>query len=183
MKKQILVVEDDENDVFFLQKAIQRAGIEIPVHVASDGRKALDYLDGAGAFADREEFPLPTLVLLDLKLPQVMGLEVLRRIRKRPDLRFPVIILSASGNEADIEAAYRLGANAYLVKPGVAAKLLDMVRAIKDFWLTHNTSNDPHPTTHIPTTPKIFEAVVQSYFGLNVTVEPSRAYLKSNCKA
>ena len=148
MKKQILVVEDDENDVFFLQKAIKRAGIEIPVHVASDGRKALDYLDGAGAFADREEFPLPTLVLLDLKLPQVMGLDVLRWIRQRPELLFPVIILSASSNEADIEAAYRLGANAYLVKPGVAAKLLDMVRAIKDFWLTHNTS----------TTQKIIEA-------------------------
>ena len=152
MKKQILVVEDDENDVFFLQNAIKLAGIEIPVHVARDGRKALDYLDGMGAFADREQFPLPTLVLLDLKLPQVMGLEVLRWIRQRPELHFPVIILSASSNEADIEAAYRLGANAYLIKPGVAAKLFEMVRAIKDFWLTHNTS----------TTQKIIESGVQS---------------------
>jgi CheY-like chemotaxis protein len=139
MKKQILVVDDDDNDVFFLQNAIKTLGLEISVHVARDGRQALDYLEGQGRFADREEFPLPILVLLDLKLPHVMGLEVLRQIRQTPELLFPVIILSASQNEADIEAAYRLGANAYLVKPGAAAKLLEMVRAIKDFWLTNST--------------------------------------------
>jgi DNA-binding response OmpR family regulator len=139
MKNRILVVEDDENDVFFLQNAIRSAQIQISVHVARDGRQALDYLECAGAFADREEFPLPILMLLDLKLPQVMGLDVLKWIRQRPDLRFPVIILSASSNEEDIDAAYRLGANGYLVKPSTVTKLLEMVRAIKDFWLTHNT--------------------------------------------
>jgi DNA-binding response OmpR family regulator len=139
-KNKILVVEDDENDVFFLQNAIKAAGIQIPVHVARDGRQALDYLGGVAACADREQFPLPSLILLDLKLPQLMGLDVLRWIRARPELSMPVIILSASKNEADIEAAYRLGANAYLVKPNAVGRLLEMVRAIKDFWLTHNTS-------------------------------------------
>jgi DNA-binding response OmpR family regulator len=136
----ILVVEDDENDVFFLQNAFNNAGILTSVHVARDGRQAINYLDGAGAFADREEFPLPLLIFLDLKLPQVMGLDVLRWIRAKPELSMPVIILSASRNEADIEAAYRLGANAYLVKPNAVRKLLEMVRAVKDFWLTHNIS-------------------------------------------
>ena len=139
-KNRILVVEDDENDVFFLQNALKGAGIEISIHVARDGRQALDYLGGAGGFADRERFPLPVLILLDLKLPQVMGLDVLRWIRARTELSMPVIILSASKNDADIEAAYRLGANAYLVKPNAVSKLLEMARAIKDFWLTHNTA-------------------------------------------
>jgi CheY-like chemotaxis protein len=139
MKRQIMVVDDDENDVFFLQKAIRDAGIEISVHVAGDGRQAIDYLDGAGAFADREKFPLPILILLDLKLAYVMGLDVLKWIRERPGLPVPVIILTASRNEADIEAAYRLGANAYLVKPNAVKTLVEMMRTIKDFWLTHNT--------------------------------------------
>jgi CheY-like chemotaxis protein len=146
-KNKILVVEDDENDVFFLQNALKGAGIKSSVHVARDGRHALDYLAGAGGFADREQFPLPVLILLDLKLPQVMGLDVLRWIRARPELRMPVIILSASKNEADIEAAYRLGANAYLVKPNAVSNLLAMARAIKDFWLTHNTSPEQKRTT------------------------------------
>jgi DNA-binding response OmpR family regulator len=146
----ILVVEDDENDVFFLQNAFKSAGILISLYVARDGRQAINYLDAAGEFADREKFPLPALILLDLKLPQVMGLDVLRWIRARPELRMPVIILSASKNEADIEAAYRLGANAYLVKPNAVGKLLEMVRAIKDFWLTHNTSpeQNAHPSAY-----------------------------------
>lgn len=137
--KTILQVEDDPNDVFFLQKALKKAGMTNPVQVASDGQQAIDYLKGAGKFADRLQFPLPCLVLLDLKLPHVMGLDVLKWIRQQPGPTMIVVMLTASGEDADIATAYRLGANAFLVKPSEASKLEDMVKAIRDFWLTHNT--------------------------------------------
>src|SRR6476620_7167979 len=137
--KTILQVEDDSNDVFFFQRAMKKAGVANPIQVASDGREAIDYLKGAGKFADREQFPLPSLVLLDLKLPYVMGLDVLKWIRQESGLELVVLLLTASAEEADIAAAYRLGVNGFLVKPSEAHKLADMARAIKDFWLTHNT--------------------------------------------
>jgi CheY-like chemotaxis protein len=137
--KPILQVEDDDNDVFLLQHALKKVGVANPIQVASDGQQALDYLKGAGKFVDREKFPLPCLVLLDLKLPYVMGLDVLTWIRRQPGPPLVVIMLTASGEEADIAAAYRLGANAFLTKPSEASKFEDMVKALKEFWLTHNT--------------------------------------------
>ena len=136
--KTILQVEDDPNDVFFLQHAMKKAGLANPIQVASDGQEAIDYLQGAGKFADRKQFPFPCLVLLDLKLPFVMGLDVLKWIRQQPGMTLVVLLLTASGEEADIKAAYRLGANGFLVKPSEANKLQDMVKAIRDFWLAHN---------------------------------------------
>lgn len=136
--KTILQVEDDPNDVFFLHKAMKKMGVTNPIQIASDGQEAIDYLQGAGKFADREKFPFPCLVLLDLKLPYVMGLDVLKWIRKQPGAALPVIMLSASAQDADIASSYRLGANAFLSKPSEARQLEDMVKAIKDFWLTHN---------------------------------------------
>ena len=135
----ILQVEDDPNDVFLFRHAMKRAGLENPIQVASNGQEAIDYLQGAGKFADREKFPLPCLVLLDLKLPYVMGLDVLKWIRQQPGPALIVIMLTASGEDADIAAAYRLGANAFLTKPSESRKLEDMVKAIRDFWLTFNT--------------------------------------------
>jgi two-component system response regulator len=148
--KPILQVEDDPNDVFFLQRAMTKACVENDVHVASDGQQAIDYLQGAGKFADRQKFPLPCLVLLDLKLPLVMGLDVLRWIRQESGLALPVVMLTASAQTADIATAYALGANAFLVKPSQAGKLEEMVKAIKDFWLTHNTLP---PESHRERTP------------------------------
>lgn len=139
MMKPILQVEDDSNDVFLLQHAMTKAGVENPIQVATDGRQAIDYLSGAGKFADREEFPLPCLVLMDLKLPHVMGLNVLKWIRQQPGRPLVVIMLTASGEDADIAAAYRLGANAFLTKPSKSSVLVEMAKALKDFWLTHNT--------------------------------------------
>jgi CheY-like chemotaxis protein len=136
--KTILQVEDDPNDVFLLQYAMKKAGVANPIQVAGDGQQAIDYLQGAGKFADREQFPLPCLVLLDLKLPYVMGLDVLGWIRQQPGKALAVVMLTASAEDADIAAAYRLGANAFLTKPSEANKFQDMVKAIKDFWLTHN---------------------------------------------
>src|SRR6185503_13984651 len=117
------------------QRAMKKAGVRNPIQVATDGQQAIDYLKGAGKFADREQFPLPCLVLLDLKLPYVMGLEVLAWIRRQPGAGLIVIVLTASGQDAEIASAYRLGANAFLTKPSEASKLVDMVKAIKDFWL------------------------------------------------
>jgi CheY-like chemotaxis protein len=138
MTKTILQVEDDPNDVFLFQHAMRKAGVTTPIQVASDGQQAIDYLAGTGRFADRQTFPLPSLVLLDLKLPYVMGLDVLKWIRQQPGPARIVVLLSASGQEADIASAYRLGANGYLIKPSEASKLEEIARAIKSFWLTQN---------------------------------------------
>lgn len=137
--KTILQVEDDPNDVFLLQHATKMAGVTNPIQVATDGQQAIDYLKGVGKFANREKFPMPCLVLLDLKLPHVMGLNVLQWIRQQTGDALVVVVLTASREDADIAAAYRLGANGFLVKPTQASKLVEMVKAIKDFWLTHNT--------------------------------------------
>ena len=137
--KTILQVEDDPNDVFFLQKAMKKMGVANPIQVATNGQQAIDYLQGAGKFADRGKFPFPSLVLLDVKLPYVMGLDVLKWIREERRTALPVVMLSASAQEEDIAAAYRLGANAFLCKPSEASKFEEMVKSIKDFWLTHNT--------------------------------------------
>ena len=136
--KTILQVEDDPNDVFLFQHAITKAGVANPVQVATDGQQAINYLQGTGKFADREKYPFPCLVLLDLKLPYVMGLDVLKWIRQQPCAALTVLMLTASGEEADVVASYRLGANGFLTKPSQASKLQDMVKAIADFWLTHN---------------------------------------------
>ena len=102
MARTVLLVEDEPNDVFFIQQAMKKAGVVNPIRVASDGQQAIDYFEGAGKFANREEFPLPCLVLLDLKLPYVMGLDVLKWIRQQPGLPVVVVILSSSKEEEDI---------------------------------------------------------------------------------
>jgi len=139
MTRAILLVDDEENDVFFFQRAMNKAGMTNTLQIVHDGQSAIDYLNGAAQFTNRLQFPLPGLVLLDLKLPLVMGLDVLKWIRQRPELGVIVIILSSSREQQDVGAAYRLGANAYLVKPTDTSKLGEMARAIHDFWLTQNT--------------------------------------------
>lgn len=139
MTQTILLVEDDPNDVFFFQTAWNKSGIANPLRVARHGQEALDYLEGAAHFADREKHPLPCLIILDLKLPRVMGLDVLAQIRGHSELRkLIVVILSSSNREEDISRAYELGANAFLVKPPEMDELADIVEAITHFWLTHN---------------------------------------------
>ena len=158
--KPILQVEDDPNDVFLLQHAMTKAGVANPIRVASDGRQAIEYLQGTGPFADRGKFPLPCLVLLDLKLPYVMGLDVLKWIRQQPGAPLVVVMLTASGEDGDVATAYLLGANAFLTKPSEAGKLVDIAKAIKDFWLTHNTlpeeSFAPATSGRMPASPALF---------------------------
>ncbi|HZQ45776.1 MAG TPA: response regulator, partial [Verrucomicrobiae bacterium] len=139
MNKTVLLVEDFENDIILMRRFWKKEGVKNQLHVVTDGRQALDYLAGKGPFSDREQFPLPCLVLLDLKLPHVMGLDVLAWIRTQsPFETLPVLILSTSSLGSDIDQAYRLGANAYLVKPADVAKLAELVRLIRDFWLGAN---------------------------------------------
>jgi CheY-like chemotaxis protein len=131
----ILVVEDTEDDVFFLKRALRDAGFTHPLRVVIDGQQALDYLEGRGDYADRAQFPLPGLILLDLKLPYVMGLEVLRWIRQRPEFNpIPVAVLTSSQHDSDLAATHRLGGNAYLIKPPTREKLLGLVRTLGGDW-------------------------------------------------
>lgn len=135
----ILLVEDDKNDVFFLRYTFEMAGISNPIQVVVDGQQAMDYLAGTGSYADRLRYPFPCLVLLDLKLPVKMGLDVLRWIRQRSELdTLLVVVLTSSSDLQDVNEAYRLGASSYLVKPLSVDKRLDLAKAIKLYWLEFN---------------------------------------------
>ena len=155
--KPILQVEDDPNDVFFLKRAMDKAGVANPINVATDGKQAIDYLDGVGKYCgSRIVSTALALVLLDLKLPYVMGLEVLTWIRSHALESLVVVMLTASADTADVATAYRLGANAFLTKPSEASKLESLVKAIKDFWLVYNvlpqeSSVKNKEAPHLPT--------------------------------
>ena len=139
MSKTILLVDDDKDDIFFMKRAFEEAALLNPVKILQDGQEAIDYLSGAGKFADRIQYPLPFLVLLDLKMPRVMGLEVLKWLREQPRFKtLIVIVLTSSKMHADIQTAYRLGANSYLVKPASSDKLTAMIAGIKRYWLDLN---------------------------------------------
>jgi CheY-like chemotaxis protein len=135
----ILLVEDNEDDVFLMKRALKNAGIVNPLFVAEDGQEAVDYLAGQGKYANREEFPIPAIVFLDLKLPLKRGLDVLAWVRGQPQLESMVVVVLTSSNEpSDLKEAYRLGANSYVVKPPTAQQLLDMAKAFKWYWLEFN---------------------------------------------
>lgn len=127
--KTVLVIEDTEDDVFFLKRALKAANVAHPVQVVEDGQLAIDYLSGTGAYADREKYPLPFLILLDLKLPYVMGLDVLKWIRARRELDPVVVaILTSSQQDHDLTETSRLGGNFYFVKPPSVQKLSELVQ-------------------------------------------------------
>jgi CheY-like chemotaxis protein len=139
MIRTILLVEDNEDDVFLMRQSIKKAKITNPLQTVEDGREVLNYLQGFGKFNDRAEFPLPFLILLDLKLPLLSGLEVLRWIRERPEFEtMLVVVLTASQEERDVDSAYRMGANSYLVKPPSVEKLDEMTKSLGDYWLGKN---------------------------------------------
>ena len=137
--RHILLVEDNPDDLFFMQRALKAADVRQPHSVATTGLEAVDYLKGAGKFADRVAFPPPALVLLDLKLPGLDGHEVLCWIRAQPEWRgLVVVILTTSRERSDVQKAYANGANAYLVKPSAAPELIAQVKALKAFWFEQN---------------------------------------------
>ncbi len=127
----ILLAEDDPNDVFFMRRALQKANIELPLQVVSDGQQALDYLNGEGPFSDREQHPLPALMLLDLKMPFLDGFEVLTWINSHAALkRIPVVVLTSSAEERDRRKAAELGAKAYFVKPPKPETLKEIMQFV-----------------------------------------------------
>ena len=131
----ILIVEDSENDILLLTLALKRAGVLNPLHIARDGKEAIEYLQGVGMYADRVRFPFPSVILSDVKMPRMGGLEVLQWLRNHPDCSvIPVIILSASRQESDIKRAYQLGVNSYLVKPSTLDELQSMMKLTFDYW-------------------------------------------------
>ena len=136
----VLLVEDDSADSQLIRRAFEKANFETTLMRVKDGDEAVAYLDGTGAFENREKYPLPCLVLLDIKLPRRSGFEVLTWIRRdpRPLRRMPVVMLTSSQHSVDINRAYELGANAYTVKPETNAKLVELLTSLRGFWIDKN---------------------------------------------
>lgn len=156
----ILHVEDDDNDFFFVENAAKTVGLKNTIHRARDGQEAIDYLSGVGPFADRQAFPFPCLVLLDMKMPRVMGMEVVRWIRDNPALRnLIVVVLSSSPVSGDVDTAYDLGVNSFLVKPSGIEKYEHIVRLLRDYWLDVNelpsVCHNPHAQLNIRRFPNL----------------------------
>lgn len=134
------MVEDSEDDVFILRRAFKESNLANPLHVVEDGQQAIEYLSGVGEFANRDEFPMPFLVLLDLKLPLKDGLEILEWMQKQrfaEDLH--VVVLTSSAEERDVTKAYHLGARSYLTKPPSARMLREMMTTLNDSYLTRES--------------------------------------------
>jgi CheY-like chemotaxis protein len=140
---EILLVEDNPNDVKLTLHALKKNNLSNRIQVARDGEEALDFLFCDGQHADRADCPNPRVVLLDLKLPKIDGLEVLRRIKADPRTRtIPVVVLTSSREESDLVESYDLGVNSYIVKPVDFVQFTDAMRTIGMYWLLMN---------HIPT--------------------------------
>ena len=135
----ILLVEDDPNDVILIKLAFKKANSMVPIQVVKDGEQAVCYLAGNKPYTDRNRHPLPGLILLDLKLPRKSGLEVLEWLRHQPGLkRLPVVALTSSQLTSDINKAYELCINSYLVKPLSFDDLVEMIKTLKLYWFTFN---------------------------------------------
>jgi CheY-like chemotaxis protein len=135
----ILHVEDDPNDVLLVERALRKTATSSNIQSVSDGDKALAYLAGTDGYGNREKFPLPHLVLLDLKMPRKSGFEVLDWIRSQPALkRLLVVIFTSSKHDQDVNNAYELGANSYLVKPVGFDALVETMKQIQHYWGTLN---------------------------------------------
>ena len=135
----ILYVDDDGNDVVLMKHAIRAAGACFELQVVNNPEEAGAYLDGDEPYGDRKCFPFPALVLLDLKMPRMHGFEVLTWIRKHPNLkRMVVIVLTASNHDREVNRAYELGANSYLVKPVQLEALVELVKGISNYWMVLN---------------------------------------------
>jgi len=140
----ILLVEDNPDDEELTRKALKEANIANEIVVVGTGIEALDYLFGTGAYADRDLSRLPQLILLDLKLPKLSGLQVLERLRADPRTNLiPVVILTTSSEEEDVIASYQLGANSYVRKPVDFDQFTDAIRHVGLYWLL---INQPPPT-------------------------------------
>ncbi len=131
----ILLAEDTPDDVFLLRRAFKRANLLNPLFVVQDGEEAINYLQGQGPFNDRERYPLPVLILLDVKMPRRTGFEVLQWVRQSMQSSIPVVMLTSSALESDQTLARNLGADSYLVKSSSFDDLVAMVSRLQQRWL------------------------------------------------
>jgi CheY-like chemotaxis protein len=135
----ILLVEDEPTDAALITRAFEKARVRNPVIHLADGDQVLRYLAGKGEYADRVKYPLPAVILLDLKLPGATGMQILQWMRVQGEIRrIPVVVLTSDESPKTIDAAYDLGANSYLVKPGNAAEVARMVQTIQQYWVELN---------------------------------------------
>jgi len=135
----ILLVEDNKMDIALTLDAFREARLVNKIHVSHNGEEALQYLLGEGKYSDRNSFPLPSIVLLDLKMPGISGLDVLRKVKSTAEIkRLPVIILTSSKEEGDRAMSYDLGANSYLVKPVSFDGFIEVVIKVTDYWISLN---------------------------------------------
>jgi CheY-like chemotaxis protein len=133
----ILVVDDREDDILLIRKAFEKAGVPNPVQYLGGGQEAIDYLSGEGKYANRAEYPLPVLVILDLKMPGTDGFDVLTWIRQQEGIRgLPVVVLTSSNELADVNRAYQLGANSFFVKELDFNGTVDLSKLFQKYWLT-----------------------------------------------
>lgn len=132
----VLYVEDEESDALFMQRAFRKAGLESALRVVGDGQAAMDYLSGAGAYAERGRYPLPRVVLLDLNLPVVSGFEVLKWMRNQPVFKItPVVVFTSSPRAEDRQRARELGADEFVEKPNSALLFGNVVQTLRERWL------------------------------------------------
>ena len=135
----ILAAEDDENDAFILRRVFERIGVPHPLVVVRDGREAVDYLDGQGGYSDRALHPLPCLLLLDLKMPRMDGFEVLAWLSERPQFKsLPVVVLSASCHEPDIQKSRQMGAWDFYIKPMAFEQSIELIQKLLNHWLPNS---------------------------------------------
>lgn len=132
----ILLAEDRDDDILLVRRSFSRANISNPLQVVRDGEEAISYLKGEGKYSHREEYPLPDLLLLDLKMPKKDGFEVIRWIRCRAALAaLRIIVLTSCESLRDVNLAYKLGANSFLVKPLEFENYVQLGSVIRDYWL------------------------------------------------
>ncbi len=137
----ILMVEDNPNDAELTIRVLRQKNLANPIFIAQDGQEALDFLFHAGAFAAGESHNLPKVILLDLKLPKISGLEVLKAIRENEKTRtIPVVVLTSSREDPDVKSAYALGANSYVVKPVEFDQFVEALSSLGFYWLLLNES-------------------------------------------
>ena len=135
----VLIAEDNDNDIAMLRRAFRQASITAPIQYVTDGEQAIAYLKGEGRFARREEFPLPDLLLLDLKMPRKNGFEVLEWLRTQPSLsHLRVVVLTTSEQLRDVNRAYALGAASFLTKPLNFVEFKDTIQAMYNYWVAFN---------------------------------------------
>lgn len=131
----VLIAEDNPEDILLLKKALERAGVKARTQFVRDGEEVLLYLQGLGPYSHRDAYPLPNMIILDIKMPKRSGLEVLQWLSEHREFAVvPTVVLSSSNLESDVRKAYHLGANTYFVKPSSFEELVNTVKALQVYW-------------------------------------------------